>query len=229
MDATSSNDAAPEDPGLGRQQGMPVLRCVLVEDQVMFLELVEKMLQLRGGLRIVGRARTVAEGIAACAAHSPDLLLLDLALSDGDGVEVARHFLQGNPSGTVIIITGHKSSFVCPTWLDGNLQAVISKNDTFQVLRAELDELLGQAEPEATGPARGRAEIPLTKREAELFALVGQGLSSQQIAERLRISVHTVLTHRKRIATKLGTSGMGLVARAAAQRAAFFGPDGEPR
>ena len=195
----------------------------------MFLELVEKMLQLRGGLRIVGRARTVAEGIGACAAHCPDLLLLDLALSDGDGVEGARHFLRGNPSGTVIIITGHKSSFVCPTWLDGNLQAVISKNDTFQVLRAELDELLGRAEPEATGPAGGRGEIPLTKREAELFALVGQGLSSQQIAERLRISVHTVLTHRKRIATKLGTSGMGLVARAAAQRGAFFGPDGEPR
>ncbi|MFM7136610.1 MAG: response regulator [Planctomycetota bacterium] len=225
----SATPALPAASGPQPPQGVPALRCVLVEDQAMFRELVEKMLEIRGGLRVVGRASTVAEGITVCAAQSPDLLLLDLALPDGDGIEVARQFLRGNPSGTVIIITGHKSSFVCPAWLDGNLRAIISKNDTFQALRAELDDLLGRVPPVAERTAGGPAATPLTRREAEVFALVGQGLSSQQIAERLRVSVHTVLTHRKRIAKKLGTRGMELVARAAAQRAAFFGPGGEPR
>lgn len=194
----------------------------------MFMELLQGMLGIRGGLRIVGQAQTVAEGVAACAAHSPDLLLLDLALPDGDGTEVAREFLKRNPRGRVIILTGHKSSFVCPPWLDRNLQALISKNETFQALRAELDELLGEVRP-GGAEKTGHQTPSLTSREAEVFALVGEGLSSREIAERLQIAFHTVLTHRKRIARKLGTRGAGLVSRAAAQRAAFFGPEGEPR
>ena len=194
----------------------------------MFRELLQGLLAIRAGLRIVGKAETVAEGIATCATHSPDLLLLDLTLPDGDGIEVARHFLERNPRGRVIILTGHKSSFVCPPWLDRNLQALISKSETFQVLRAELDELLGEVRPGIPEKTCDQTP-PLTSREAEVFALVGEGLSSREIAERLQIAFHTVLTHRKRIARKLGTRGAGLVSRAATQRAAFFGPEGQPR
>ena len=190
----------------------------------MFLELLEGMLAMRGGLQIVERARTVAEGIAACRSTTADLLLLDLALPDGNGLLVAREFLQQNSRGKVIVVTGHASSFVCPPWLDPNLQAVISKNDTFQSLRAELDELLGETRPVTTSAAAGRAGKPMTKREAEIFALVGEGLTSQQIADHLGVSVHTVHTHRKRLGLKLGTRGLELTTRAVAQRAAFFGP-----
>lgn len=200
------------------------LTCFIVEDQVMFLELLEGMLSIRGGLTIAGRARTVAEGVAACAARAFDLLLLDLALPDGGGLDVARAFLARNRRGKVIVVTGHTSSFVCPAWLDANLQAVISKNDTFQSLRAELDELLGvptRKKPKASGVPAGRA---LTSREAEVFALLGDGLSSQEIADRLGIALHTALTHRKRLALKLCTRGTELTRRAIAQRVAFFDP-----
>lgn len=194
----------------------------------MFLELLEGMLSMRGGLEIVGRAGTVADGIAACGHHAPDLLLLDLALPDGDGLDVARVFLERNPRGRVIVVTGHASSFVCPAWLNASLQAVISKNDTFQSLRAELDELLASAaEGEAEDASPGATS--LTKREAEVFSLMGEGLSSQVIAARLGLSVHTVLTHRKRLAKKLGTRGLELVTRAVARRAALIQPGGERR
>jgi len=195
-----------------------------VEDQAMFLDLLEGMLSMRGGLRIVARARTVAEGVAACGSTAADLLLLDLALPDGNGLHVARAFLKRNARGKVIIVTGHASSFVCPPWLDANLQSVISKNDTFQSLRAELDELVAVPRHVPAGAAATRAGKPLTKREADIFALIGEGLSSQQIADHLGLSVHTVYTHRKRLAVKLGTRGLELATRAAAQRAAFFPP-----
>lgn len=190
----------------------------------MFLELLEGMLSIRGGLAIVGRARTVAEGIAACAADAFDLLLLDVALPDGNGLHVARAFLAKNPRGKVIVVTGHASSFVSPAWLNPNLQAVISKNDTFQSLRAELDELLTQSQPRTLSEALPVVNAAMTKREAEVFALMGEGLSSQEIADRLGIALHTVLTHRKRLASKLGTRGTELTRRAMAQRVAFFGP-----
>ena len=186
----------------------------------MFLELLRGKLAIRDGLHIAGQGRTVAEGVAACAAHSPDLLLLDLALPDGDGIEVARHFLQQNPLGRVIILTGHKSSFVCPPWLDRNLQALISKNDTFQSLRAELDELLGKSHSKGPATSGDHTTALLTPREGEVFRLLGDGLSSREIADRLQIALHTVLTHRKRIARKLGTRGAGLVRQAMAQRLA---------
>lgn len=196
------------------------LRCFIVEDQAMFLELLEGMLVIRGGLRILGRAQTVAAGIATCSCQSADLLLLDLSLPDGDGLDVARAFVERNPAGRIIIVTGHASSFVCPAWIEANLQAVISKSDTFQSLRAELDELL----PPAAGAATATGGKPMTPREAEVFALVGEGLSNKEIAARLGVSAHTVLTHRKRLAAKLGTRGTELAMRAVAQRAAFFSP-----
>lgn len=201
--------------------------CLIVEDQAMFLELLAGMMTIHGRIRIVGRAGDVAAGRLACVAHKPDVLILDLALPDGDGLNVARAFIAANPAGRVIVVSGQASDFVCPAWLNDNLQAVISKNDAFESLRRELDEITGvaprtpqgQVDHDAAEPA---SALPFTDREAEVFRLVGDGLSSRTIGERLGISEHTVQSHRKRIAAKLGTSGDDMVRRAIAQRAMLF-------
>ena len=201
------------------------LTCVIVEDQGLFLELLSGMLALRGGLRIVATARTVEEGRVACGKHLPDLLVLDLDLPDGNGLEVAECLLKTKPEARVVIVSGHAIGFVCPGWLNDNLQAIISKNDTFAALRAELDELLALEETTAKPPQKRQklfAHKPLTPRESEIFALIGEGLSSKEIATRLHLSEHTVQEHRKRIAAKLGTTGGELVQRAITQRGAFF-------
>lgn len=199
------------------------LTCVLVEDQGLFLEMLGGMLNMRGGLRMVASALTVAEGLAAVARYRPDLLLLDLDLPDGSGLEVAKHLLGKQPDARVIIVSGHAADFVCPDWLQDNLQAVISKNETFSVLRQELDDLLDPAKtnlrPRESKPFVAK---PLTAREAEIFALIGEGLTSKEIGARLYLSEHTVQAHRKRIAAKLGTTGSELTHRAVAQRRAFF-------
>ncbi|MFM9025110.1 MAG: response regulator transcription factor [Planctomycetaceae bacterium] len=198
-----------------------LLTCLIVEDQAMFLELLAGMMTMHGNVRIVARAGDVASGRAACLAHRPDVLILDLALPDGTGLDVARPFIEANPLGRVVVVSGQASDFACPAWLNDNLQAVISKHDAFESLRRELDELTGSA---ARGPAAAEpAAAPLlTDREAEVFRLVGEGLTSRAIAQRLGISEHTVQSHRKRIAAKLGTSGDEMVRRAIAQRAVLF-------
>jgi len=199
------------------------LSCVVVEDQAMFLELLSGMIGIRGGIRVVAQARSVAEGKAACLEFCPDMLVLDLTLVDGKGLDVARTFLTANPAGRVIVVSGNASDFVCPSWLNKALQAVISKNETFQALRQELDELLGPVRPiTASGPRDASHGLPMTPREAEVFALIGDGLTSREIGERLSISEHTVQTHRKRVAAKLGTQGDELTRIAVAQRQAFF-------
>lgn len=200
------------------------LTCVVVEDQGLFLEMLGGMLNMRGGLRVVASAQNVAEGKSACTKYRPDLLVLDLDLPDGTGLDVARHLLRINPDARVMVVSGHSSDFVCPAWLDKNLQAIISKNDTFAALRVELDEILAVentvARPRDKKPF---TEKPLTQREAEIFALMGEGLTSKEIGGRLNLSENTVQAHRKRIALKLGTTGTELLQRAIMQRQAFFG------
>lgn len=217
MPATSSNPTGP----IGLQP--KTLTCVVIEDQGLFLEMLGGMLNMRGGLVVAASALTVAEGCAACTRHQPDLLLLDLDLPDGSGLDVARHLLDSKPSARVIIISGHADEFVCPRWLHDNMQAVISKNDTFSALRQALDELLALHKTTARArDTKAYQDRPLSAREAEVFALIGQGLTSKEIGGRLHLSEHTVQAHRKRIATKLGTTGAELMQRAISQRSVFF-------
>jgi DNA-binding NarL/FixJ family response regulator len=202
------------------------LTCVIVEDQGLFLEMLGGMLSMRGGLRVAATALNVAEGCATVAKHQPDLLLLDLDLPDGSGLAVARHLLEHNPAARIIIVSGHAADFVCPPWLDDNLHAVISKNDTFAALRTELDSILA-IEKTTMRPrdSKGYTTKPFTARESEIFGLIGEGLTSKEIGSRLYLSEHTVQAHRKRLAAKLGTTGAELMQRAIAQRQTFFRAD----
>ena len=132
MTATESDDRTPK-------------TCVLVEDQTMFLELIRRMLEPLHGLRIAAQEMTVDGGKHACEMHRPDILIIDLALPDGSGLDVARLAIAVNPMIKIIAVSGHISDFVCPVWLNANLHAAISKNDAFERLREELEELLAGA------------------------------------------------------------------------------------
>lgn len=192
----------------------------------MFLELLTGLLVARPGLTVVAQARNFVTAVEACGRWKPDLLLLDLHLSDGDGLEVARAYLEARPDGRVLVLSGHAANFVCPPWLNNHVQAVISKNATFNVLRRELDGLIGVIPPSPTTTALAdrQAFHLLSDREAEVYALIGDGLSSAEIAARLGVSTHTVHTHRKRIASKLGTQGDELARRAMAHRLSLAPP-----
>ncbi|QNI78891.1 two-component system response regulator RR class II (RRII)-CheY-LuxR [Synechococcus sp. RS9909] len=185
------------------------LRCVVVEDQTMFLQLLVSMLQLQQGLEVVATATTAAEGIAACLQHQPDLLILDLSLPDQGGEVVAEALVEFHPEARLIVLSAQASSFVCPASLQPMLHAVVDKIEAYDCLGAEIAELL-----------RAKAPAPLaklTRREREVLSGIGAGLSNQQIADRMHLSVHTVETHRRNLSGKLGFKGAELVRYATLQ------------
>ena len=181
----------------------PILRCLIVEDQVMFLQLLHSMLEVMPGLSVVAAATTQAEAIAHCrSADPPDLLILDLALPDGDGLAVAQALAEHHPNPQVVVLSGQASSFVCPAALQPLIAGVVDKTSAFHQLTSVLERCLPQS------------GTPLTPRQQEIFGLIGKGLTNKEIARAAGLSIATVETHRKTIAQKLGVSGAELVRQA---------------
>jgi len=179
------------------------LQCLIVEDQVMFLQLLRSMLEALPGLEVRAVATTQAEALALCSGDQPpDLLILDLALPDGDGLVVAEALTETNPNAKVVVLSGQASSFVCPAALQPWIVGVVDKTAAFAQLHNVLERCL---------PSTGE---PLTPRQREIFRLIGQGLTNKEIARSTSLSIATVETHRKAIAQKLGMSGAELVRHA---------------
>ena len=185
------------------------LRCLIAEDQVMFLELLQRLLEGLPGLEVIATAGTVTAAIAACRLHRPDLLILDLNLADGDGLPVLESLAQWCPRARAVVLSAQAAGFVCPEPLHPLLLGVVDKSATFETLIAVIRDLLPQPPPQA---------LPtLTPAQRRIYGLIGAGLSNKQIARQLGLSVATVETHRKAIARRLGLSGAELVRHAALQ------------
>lgn len=188
------------------------MRTVLVDDHRIFLESLATLLQASGSVEIVAMATTTASGVSACTTRCPDLLILDLALPDGSGLDVVGALVAVNPYAKTVVLSGQASSFVCPAPLVGHIHAVVDKTRAFSALQQEIARLF----PSAQGSLRPRATTEsLTRREAEVFKLIGRGMTNELIAAELGLSIRTIETHRKNLAKKLGTSGADLVRQAA--------------
>jgi DNA-binding NarL/FixJ family response regulator len=187
------------------------LQCVIVEDQTMFRQMLHNMLSSVPDMKVVATAASADEGIRACRHHKPGLLVLDLALPDGHGVDVARRLTAANPAAKIVILSGEASTFVCPADLRDSVHAVLDKTQAFDDLAAELKVLLPRARGGSSSVRNSEVRDRLSDREYEIFLLIGRGLISKEIGEKLYISPQTVQAHRRKIAGKLGTTGFELV------------------
>jgi DNA-binding NarL/FixJ family response regulator len=189
------------------------LRCLIVEDQVMFLQLLCTMLQGLRDLEVVATATTCYDGLLACSRHRPEILILDLALPDGDGLDVARFLRMQQPQARTLVLSAQAASFVCPEDLETMLVGVVDKTSTYEKLQGVIESVLLPHGSEA--PFHRPTLQSLTSRQQEIFSLIGRGLSNKAIATTTGLSLATVETHRKAIARRLGCSGAELVRRAA--------------
>lgn len=187
------------------------IRVVIVEDQVMFLHLLGRMLRAYPELELVGTANSCAEGLVICRQFLPDLLILDLGMPDGNGLDVAEELVEMHPSTKILVLSSMADKFVCPDWLRENLFAVMDKMLAYETLEAHLRTLInlhndGQ---KPLAPLSHPRDL-LSPREFEIFELIGRGMLSKEIGNRLNLSIHTIQVYRKRMAEKLGTSGTQL-------------------
>ena len=190
-------------------------RCLVVEDQVMFLDLLLIALRSIPRLEVCRTAGTFAEAAHIIREERFDLVILDYMLPDGSGLDLVRELGAISPDTEIVMLTAHTQAVLPQQAIAeaGRIRAVVDKVGSLESLRAQIEAVIRERDPSTR--AAPRPEDTLTRRELEVFRLLGEGLPNKIIAAQLFISPRTVETHRKTIARKLGMSGSELVRHAA--------------
>jgi DNA-binding NarL/FixJ family response regulator len=183
------------------------LRIVVADDQASVREGLVVLLGLLPDIEVVGSAANGEQALQVVGQTRPDAILLDLHMPVLDGIETTRRLAAEQPQVAVVVLTTYPDDTSVPEALRAGARSYLTKDaDRTDIARA----LHAAAEPQPTAaaePAREPAALPdgLTQREAEILALIAQGLTNPEIAGRLYLSGHTIKTHINRIFAKTGS------------------------
>jgi DNA-binding NarL/FixJ family response regulator len=192
------------------------LRVAVVDDHPMFRMGLAAALAEMDGVELVGEAQRADQVAALVAGAAPDVLLLDVRLPDGSGLEVNRWIAEHHPMVRVVILTMSEDSDTALTALrDGAAGYLVKGAGPERVegaLRAAaagdvvLDHALAQAVSELAHTRRAAPARPfpeLTDREFDVLVLIAEGMDNQAIARRLVLSPKTVRNHVSNVFAKI--------------------------
>jgi DNA-binding NarL/FixJ family response regulator len=196
---------------------------VIADDQASVREGLVLLLGGLPGIDVVGAAADGEQALALVAEHDPDAILLDLHMPVLDGIGATRRLAAEHPGVAVVILTTYADDESVLDALRAGARSYLTKDADradiasalqaaaggLSVLDARVQAALVAAATAAAPPAGEAAALPapdgLTQREAEILALISQGLTNPEIAARLFLSNHTVKTHISRIFAKTGS------------------------
>lgn len=214
------------------------IRVLVVDDHRAVAESIAMAVDLQPDLRCVGIAATIVEARALFLTSHPDVLLTDVRLPDGDGVDAARSLLDLDPELRIVVLTAYTDvDLVARVASIGGCGILPKQSSISAVLGAIRRAGEGAISVEGTvltvlrdrvqaaRPAVSALANSLTEREAEVLGCLSQGLDPQTISRRLGISVHTCRGHVKSILGKLEAHSQ-LEAVVKAMRLGLV-PDGE--
>lgn len=191
------------------------IRVMLVDDHNVVRSGLSTFLRAYDDMEIVGEAKNGLEAVHLCHEKQPDVILMDLMMPEMDGIVATQAILAECPQIKIIAMTSFEDEKLVQGVLAAGAISYLIKNVTSDELaKAIRDAVSGKPtlSPEAakvliqaTRPTK-QPLVDLTEREQEVLKLVVQGLSNQQIADSLFISITTVKAHISNILSKLGVS-----------------------
>lgn len=205
-------------------------KVLIVDDHPLLRDGLAKVINQQPDLAVCGEAGEARSGLAAIAKTRPDVVMVDLTLDEGSGLDLIKDIRARQASLPILVLSMHHESLYAERAIRAGAQGYVMKREPVGRVIEALRKVLGghMALSEAMvsrllGP-KGRKGAPkaglpaerLSDRELEIFRLLGTGLGTRQIAAKLRLAPSTVETHRAGIKQKLGLAGATeLVARAA--------------
>ena len=194
---------------------MKTIRVMVVDDHEMVRRGICSYLETEDDIEVVGQASSGKEAIELARRLQPDVVLMDLIMEDGTGVEASKQIKQDLPQVQIIILTSYiDESLVFPALEAGALSYLLKTSQAHEIVDAIRLAIKQEAviEPKVATKMLGKIrhnndQLPhedLTTREMEVLILIGEGKTNQEIADELFIGIKTVKTHVSNVLSKLG-------------------------
>ena len=187
---------------------------VVVEDDPGFLSAFTQAIESAEGLRLAGTAATVSQGRALLERAHPDVLLVDLGLPDGNGIELIRACRKAHPRCDVMVTTVFGDEAHVIESIEAGATGYLLKDSSSGEIAEQIRMLHGGGSPISpviarrlltrfVPPTASRPDTGLSARELEVLNLITRGFTFDEISRLLSVSSHTVSTYVKRIYAKL--------------------------
>ncbi|HTC52383.1 MAG TPA: response regulator transcription factor [Steroidobacteraceae bacterium] len=200
--------------GLGRPAG-DRRRVLIVDDHPIVRHGLKTMIDAEPDLMVCGEAQSDREARAALRVVNPDVMIVDVSLAQGDGMDLVREVHAQRPQLPMLVLSMHDEAIYAERLLAAGARGYIMKEAAYDQLLVALRRVLGggvylsdamSRRLGRDGDAADDLADPvgrLSNRELQVLSLIGRGLSSRQAAESLNVSVKTVESHRQSLKRKL--------------------------
>jgi DNA-binding NarL/FixJ family response regulator len=190
---------------------------LLVDDHPIVRQGLAQMIDHEKDLAVCGTAEDPKDALEKVATFQPDLVVLDISLRGGNGIEVLKNIKVRYPKMLVLMLSMHDESLYAIRALRAGASGYVMKQEATekvltairQVLNGEIylsEKMEKKMMQQLVGGRSARTGSPLedlSDRELEVFGLIGQGHGTRQIAEQLHLSIKTIESHRAHIKEKL--------------------------
>lgn len=214
-----------------RKARQPTTRILIVDDHPAIREGLVTRIAREPDLHVCGEAADIPEALKLLESHHPEVAVVDISLKTGNGIDLIRRIKARQEETRILVWSMFPESLYAERALRAGAMGYVTKEyatgKIVEAIRAICDgrmyvseSIAGRLMRSAVGnsePAPASPVEALSDRELEVFELIGEGLTTAQIAERLHVSIHTIETHRQRIKTKLNLRTAAELGRAAVQ------------
>jgi Response regulator containing a CheY-like receiver domain and an HTH DNA-binding domain len=194
-----------------------MIKVHITEDHKMLIEGLEKTINESGIATVTGFSHNLEESRKALALETPDVLLLDISLPDGNGIDFCLEVRQKYPKIKILALTSHDEYSVAKQVIDNGASGYILKNTLSKEVIAGIEAVMNGEiflceEIDVLMKKEANNEFWLTKREMDLLKLIADGYTNQEAADDLFLSIETIKSYRKNLIFKLGArNSMALV------------------